>query len=36
MGVINKINGNTLPICNINNSIRNRSQDDKLAGYTQL
>lgn len=33
MGIIN---GNTLPICNINNGICNRSQDDKLTGYMQL
>jgi len=34
--VINEINGKALPIRNINNSICNRSQGDKLTGYTQL
>lgn len=35
MQVINEINKNTLSI-RINDSICNRSRDDKLAGYTQL
>ena len=33
MQVINEINGNALSIHNINNSICNRSQEDKLTGY---
>lgn len=33
MQVINEINKKVLSVCNINNSICNRSQEDVLSGY---